>query len=322
MFSRNSSKSRCPITSKALTSSSTLRATLESPDLSSYLSRAQPLRARIEKWRQSLPLLSKPTSEMSSDEFDDGASLRLSHLTLEILIFRALLRPLSQRNLAQGESEREPVTTIFENCYACAKIAVEIVSSLRAKHFATFWAHCKCPDNSRGIPRGLIRGTRCQIPALLRLDFHLVELGAVDDGGDGFTQLCTTEQVARHSPDAGARLATCSSGMYSTGRRPVEGSAAGCSWRGPGQPCDEVPPLTGIQVARGRLRGYDTQAALTIPKKRSRYARKLIHSVTMILDCSSRHISAQHREVPVRQERSLLGCNTHPACGSCRSSSV
>ncbi|SPN97349.1 uncharacterized protein DNG_00863 [Cephalotrichum gorgonifer] len=118
-----------------------IRAHWESPTLNSLLSRAQPLRARIESWRQTLPLLSTRISELSEDDFDNGAALRLSHLTLEIMIFRALLRPLAYDAESVPERCQEPISTIFENCYICASVATEIVSSLRSKHFASFWPH-------------------------------------------------------------------------------------------------------------------------------------------------------------------------------------
>jgi hypothetical protein len=88
-------------------------------------------------------LLSKPASDLDEHEFEHGAALRLSHLTLEILIFRALLRPLIFQAVTPPESSREPISTIFENSYTCAKVATEIVSSLQAKHFASFWPPCE-----------------------------------------------------------------------------------------------------------------------------------------------------------------------------------
>lgn len=121
-----------------------MRANSESLALTALLNRAQPLRTRIESWRQTLPLLSTPVSELSEDDFDNGAALRLSHLTLEIMIFRALLRPLSYDPATSAEMCQEPVSTIFENCYVCANVATDIVSALRAKHFASFWPHCEC----------------------------------------------------------------------------------------------------------------------------------------------------------------------------------
>ncbi|KAH8682589.1 fungal-specific transcription factor domain-containing protein [Xylariales sp. PMI_506] len=117
----------------------TLKAVRESASLGALLNRAQPLRARIESWRQTLPFLAKPAAELDEEELEEGGCLRLSHLTLETLIFRALLRPLVIQAVPAAERSREPVSTIFENCFTCAKVGTEMVSALRARHFATFW---------------------------------------------------------------------------------------------------------------------------------------------------------------------------------------
>ncbi|KAH8168720.1 fungal specific transcription factor domain-containing protein [Sarocladium implicatum] len=118
-----------------------VRANLETLALPSLLSRAQRLRTRIESWRQTLPFLSRPVLELDEQDFEKGAVLRLQHLTLEILIFRALLRPLDNDQVSQAEKCDEPISTIYENCHVCANVATEIVSLLRAKHFASFWPH-------------------------------------------------------------------------------------------------------------------------------------------------------------------------------------
>ena len=86
-----------------------------------------------------MSLLSTPVSELTDEDFERSANLRLSHLTLEILIFRAILRPLFGQAVAAAENAGEPVSMIFENCYTCAKVATEVISSLHAKHFAKFW---------------------------------------------------------------------------------------------------------------------------------------------------------------------------------------
>ncbi|CAK7221019.1 hypothetical protein SBRCBS47491_004384 [Sporothrix bragantina] len=122
---------------------STLRGTRgEPPTLSSLLALAQPLRTRIDSWRQTLPLLSKSASDLTDVEFENGVALRLSHLTLELLIFRALLRPLTIqaiRAISPSDSSREPISAIFDNGYNCANAVAGMVSSLQAKHFANFW---------------------------------------------------------------------------------------------------------------------------------------------------------------------------------------
>ncbi|CAK7238435.1 hypothetical protein SEUCBS140593_010685 [Sporothrix eucalyptigena] len=113
------------------------------PALEALLVRAQPLRTRIERWRQTLPLLTKPASDLTEAEFEaGGAALRLSHLTLELLIFRALLRPLTVQAVAPADSACEPISTIFDNGYTCANAVAGMVASLQAKHFATFWRPC------------------------------------------------------------------------------------------------------------------------------------------------------------------------------------
>jgi hypothetical protein len=134
-----------------------VRANSETVDLVTLLARAQPLRARIESWRQTLPLLSTPVSELREEHFDNGAALRLSHLTLEIMIFRALLRPLAYDAETSPERCREPYSTIFENCYVCANVATEMVSSLTAKHFAKFWPHCKHERSLGLVPADKLR---------------------------------------------------------------------------------------------------------------------------------------------------------------------
>ena len=73
-----------------------------------------------------------------------GASLRLAHLTLEILIFRALLRPLMYNAVPVDRGAvPEPASTIHDNCYTCAKAGMEIVGAMKGKHFSTFWPSCK-----------------------------------------------------------------------------------------------------------------------------------------------------------------------------------
>ncbi|KIW03589.1 uncharacterized protein PV09_05343 [Verruconis gallopava] len=127
------------IASDVLNEFYTLRAVRKNSDLGALLSRAQPLRSRIETWRQSLPLLSKRIYELEESEFDDGGALRLSHLTLEALILRALMRPLFYQAIRTDYTLREPISLIFENSYACAKVVVEMIAAFKAKHFSGFW---------------------------------------------------------------------------------------------------------------------------------------------------------------------------------------
>jgi hypothetical protein len=136
----------------AYQTSSSVRANSESLALTALLGRAQRLRTRIESWRQMLPFLSTPVLELNEQDFENGAILRLQHLTLEILIFRALLRPLSNDQVSPSDKCQEPISTIYENCHVCASVATEIVSLLRAKHFASFWPHCTLHSINNELP--------------------------------------------------------------------------------------------------------------------------------------------------------------------------
>lgn len=121
---------------------SSLKAAHESPPLDALWNRAQRLLACIDTWRQRLHLLTKPVSELDEAEFGNSATVRLSHLIVEILIFRALHRRLFQA-VPAGENPPEPIATIFESCYTSASAALGIVSRISAKHFASFWPACK-----------------------------------------------------------------------------------------------------------------------------------------------------------------------------------
>lgn len=126
-----------------LTSPSTLKASRRSSSLSGLLTRAQSLRKTIETWRHSHPLLSKPTGDLTTDETDLVASLRVSHIVVEIMIFRALLRPLVHRSEQELERLVQPLPMIFDNCYVCAIAGTEFVSSLTTRHFTSFWPSCE-----------------------------------------------------------------------------------------------------------------------------------------------------------------------------------
>lgn len=107
--------------------------------------RAHPLRILIQKWRQTLPPdVLKPTKELMEDDgLDNCGPLRLAYLTLELLIFRALLRPLAFNAGTSEQEMSEPRAAIFQNSQSCAKLVLELVATLKANHFVNFWPSCK-----------------------------------------------------------------------------------------------------------------------------------------------------------------------------------
>jgi hypothetical protein len=122
---------------------STLKATRACSSLPEILSRAQPLRARLEKWKLNLPFDPPRLTSMDDEELELYASLRLSYLTLEILIYRVLLRPLMHGAWPQDEEVLSASMSILENSYICSQFGAQLVGSLKSRHFAVFWMPCK-----------------------------------------------------------------------------------------------------------------------------------------------------------------------------------
>lgn len=125
-----------PRISDALCLRSTLKAARDCHSLEAVLARAQPLRILIETWRRTLPSLSANISTLDDEDLEQYAPLRLSHLSLEILIYRALHRPLMHQTL-DG-----PALMIFESSYVCSKLGLELVEALKPRHFSMFWPQC------------------------------------------------------------------------------------------------------------------------------------------------------------------------------------
>jgi hypothetical protein len=101
---------------------------------------------RIQQWRQTLPPdVLKPTKELMEDDgLDNCGPLRLAYLTLELLVFRALLRPLAFQPGTNEQEISQPQSAIFQNSQSCAKLVLELVAALKANHFVNFWPSCKC----------------------------------------------------------------------------------------------------------------------------------------------------------------------------------
>lgn len=110
----------------------------------------------MQQWRQTLPPdVLKPTKELMEDDgLDNCGPLRLTYLTLELLVFRALLRPLLFQPGASEQALSEPQSTIFQNSQSCAKLVLELVAALKANHFVNFWPSCKwCLSYEKKKPR-------------------------------------------------------------------------------------------------------------------------------------------------------------------------
>ncbi|RDW66463.1 hypothetical protein BP6252_10098 [Coleophoma cylindrospora] len=152
----------------------TLRASrIMSQDFSLSLNTAQPLRHRLRAWYSSLPdplRMRNRSGTGASTVLDSNASLHLAYLTLEVLLYRALLRPLGRSNgwsnhhdstILHGHLQNpQPATngketdTDFETLFGglqvaaeatisaaehCARLATTFTADLSSRDFSGFW---------------------------------------------------------------------------------------------------------------------------------------------------------------------------------------
>ncbi|KAJ0426791.1 hypothetical protein BJY00DRAFT_306787 [Aspergillus carlsbadensis] len=148
----------------------TLKATSRlAKDLHSSLSVAKPLRTRLNEWYSALPDEYRLTQDAASSTQHNNSGLklasylRLSYLTLELFIYRALLRPIgptvtpdrgsdlrsrAHRPTAQQDRQQDGnLDTAIEATYiaaeGCASLVVSYVSGLKSRDFNSFWFSCR-----------------------------------------------------------------------------------------------------------------------------------------------------------------------------------
>ena len=103
------------------------------------LARVQPLKMRLKEWEDRV--LKNQTADEDTDEFYPCVYLRLSYMTLELLLFRALLRAL----ILPSPPSVDPSQTysiILQESRSSAKLGVEMISRLASKDFVHFWPPC------------------------------------------------------------------------------------------------------------------------------------------------------------------------------------
>ncbi|KAH8806111.1 fungal-specific transcription factor domain-containing protein [Xylogone sp. PMI_703] len=118
----------------------TVKAIRRTHTLADLLARAEPLIEQLQKWKDNLPLsLRWSTMETTDDESPRRGPLKLAYLTIRYLIFRALQRPLFYRSEILDEDNQETQSMIFAGSHTCAKAGIDLIASLKAKDFVTFW---------------------------------------------------------------------------------------------------------------------------------------------------------------------------------------
>ena len=152
-----------------------------SQDFSLSLNTAQPLRHKLRGWYASLPnslRMGYQPGPGTSTVLHSNASLHLAYLTLEILLYRALLRPLgrssgtsnahdpsilhghlqdpTQQALGNGAKADSNFGAMFGEMHGaaeatisaaehCARLATAFTAELSSRDFSGFWYSCPLP---------------------------------------------------------------------------------------------------------------------------------------------------------------------------------
>jgi|SRR5688572_30795639 hypothetical protein len=128
---------------------STLRAVSRQHSLDTLISQARGFRQELLDWLEKLPecLQLHTTKDMVSpeDPIESHAPLYIAYYTTHILLFRALLRPILQRDEESSALEGS-VSAILQASRSLIRTVMKFICSLDARHQSAFWPaytrHC------------------------------------------------------------------------------------------------------------------------------------------------------------------------------------
>lgn len=127
---------------------STVKAVYDANAFPKVLARVRPLKMRLKEWEDRI--LANPTTNEATDESHPCVYLRLSHMTLELLLFRAFLRALTLP--AEPDVDHsQTYSAILQESQACAEMVVELISRLGSKDFVHFWPPCMLNPEHQSI---------------------------------------------------------------------------------------------------------------------------------------------------------------------------
>jgi hypothetical protein len=208
-----------------------VKAVRRASTLTDLLARTRPLMTRLHRWRDALPpVLNQSIAQVVDDEPSQCGPLRLCYLSMILLIFRALLRPLAYDPQASEENRCEPRSTIFVNSQSYAKWGIESIAALKAKHFVNFWPACKfcqilCLHTS--VLLTIVFSSRIQrraVPTVVHNKFHSLDIHPIADLGNGIRKQGLDRHLAEYRSPAVPSMASTEAGSHETRRHPVEGT--------------------------------------------------------------------------------------------------
>lgn len=133
-------------------------------DFQLALETAKPFRARLKQWQDDLPpslrlsgLESVHSRGHGPDELYSTGSLRLAYITAQVMLFRALLRPLATALIMSQNSfeaptfwESDAAVAVVRGAVGCAKELVRFIEGLTTADWDSFWFTCKFSSHNPG----------------------------------------------------------------------------------------------------------------------------------------------------------------------------
>ncbi|KAH8171213.1 fungal specific transcription factor domain-containing protein [Sarocladium implicatum] len=127
----------------------TLRAVSQPASLNALIAQARDFRQELLDWYENLPeclqLHTAKDSVSPEDPVESHAPLYIAYYTTHILLFRALLRPILQRNSDLSELQGS-VSAILSASRSLIQTMMKFICSLDARHQSAFWPaytrHC------------------------------------------------------------------------------------------------------------------------------------------------------------------------------------
>ncbi|KAG8670368.1 hypothetical protein FPOAC1_009776 [Fusarium poae] len=130
------------ITSQICRQFFSLRAVSRPQVLENLLEKARRPRQQLLQWLQSLPgslILESESAGIEADTDDSitsHRSLYVAYYTTHILILRALLRPIIDKNTSLDHHAQE---TVLQSCRGLVQTAIKFIRGLDARHQSAFW---------------------------------------------------------------------------------------------------------------------------------------------------------------------------------------
>ena len=123
-------------------SNSSLRAVEAISSFENLCEKAREPRLRMQKWfadlSEHMSSRLKSTEQHGDDDLSSFGALQMAGFTVQILIYRALLRPVIDETVSLAHIKAD-VRDFLLDCQSCLQMMIEFMRKLDAKDLSTFW---------------------------------------------------------------------------------------------------------------------------------------------------------------------------------------